>query len=307
MRWNHLLLGLLVMLLWGANGAVCRCNMIDNFPPFLFVSLRMFISAIPLIFFVPWPRFNPWVFAGLTAAVLAHHGFGLYAYRYGIGAGAAMLMMETQIFVTIFLARIFLKERVSSVIWLSVIVAFLGLVMVARSMHLEMGAPLFTFVLAGLAAAAWGINNIQVKLLGDHDTFSLVAWVSLAQAIPALFIAMLLDGPAVIWDHVGHLSDARLWALAYNGWGSGIIAFGGLCYLLKKYEASKVVPLSLLVPIFGVAIGVVFLDEPLNLEMLLGGVLVLLGVAIVEIPAFRLPAEKLVHHVRLRLKSGSGR
>ena len=50
---------------------------------------------------------------------------------------------------------------------------------------------------------------------------------------------------------------------------------------MRRYDINQVIPFTLLVPIFGVAGGVLFLGEVLTLSLMVGGCLTVAGVAII--------------------------
>lgn len=288
-----LFLGLISVSVWAANTVVCRYNMMQAFPPLLFLAIRMFITSVPLVFFVKHPKISPLLMAGIVLALLSHHGFGLFAYQSGLSAGATSLIMESQVFITILLGIYILKERTSIAIWVSLLIAFTGLSLVVHGSHTHMEIQWYAFPFAIFSAIAWAVNNIQIKLAKSAGAFSLVVWSSFWLSLTSFGASLILDGPTLIKSELSHLSEGTIWSLLYNGWASGLVAIGLWYYLLTKYDTQKVVPLSLLMPILSVVFGAIFLGEHVGLVMCLGGALVLLGVAIPEIPALKKRADAL--------------
>ena len=126
------------------------------------------------------------------------------------------------------------------------------------------------------------------------DTFS--AFYPFSAASPVLR-DLDLESYGVRWLHapavVGHPLEDGQWAAltgaSWRGWTAVafqafvivILSYGIWYGLLKRYSVALVIPYTLLVPIFGVLSGIVFLGEPATLSLAAGGVLTLIGVAII--------------------------
>ena len=65
--------------------------------------------------------------------------------------------------------------------------------------------------------------------------------------------------------------------------GVSIFAHGNFYRLLKKYEVTLLSPLTLMTPVMGVALGVVFLGEGVTWNMVIGGMIALAGVGIIGV------------------------
>ena len=61
------------------------------------------------------------------------------------------------------------------------------------------------------------------------------------------------------------------------------IGYGAWYWLLKRYAVNQVMPFMLLMPVFGVASGIAFLDEPMTLSLVAGAALTILGIGIIII------------------------
>ena len=59
------------------------------------------------------------------------------------------------------------------------------------------------------------------------------------------------------------------------------IGYGAWYWLLKRYAVNQVMPFMLLMPVFGVASGAAFLDEPVTLVLVAGAALTILGIGII--------------------------
>ncbi len=58
---------------------------------------------------------------------------------------------------------------------------------------------------------------------------------------------------------------AKTWgSIAFLGWVSSLVGYALWTSLLKRHHANKVAPFSLGVPVIGLIVGVVWLDETIN-------------------------------------------
>ena len=76
------------------------------------------------------------------------------------------------------------------------------------------------------------------------------------------------------------IRDRSIFAVVYLVVGATLFGFGAWSNLLSKYPASKVAPLSLLVPVTGLITAQIVLAEQLTKVQWLGGLVILFGLAI---------------------------
>ena len=75
-----------------------------------------------------------------------------------------------------------------------------------------------------------------------------------------------------------------MWAgLLYMSLGATVIAYGIWCDLLARYDVIQIVPFALLNPVMAVTAGVLLLGESFSWQKVMGGIIVLAGVAIIQI------------------------
>jgi O-acetylserine/cysteine efflux transporter len=121
---------------------------------------------------------------------------------------------------------------------------------------------------------------------------ALNGWIAALAAPQLLIVALLTEGnpiETVPWNHWG------VWAvLAFQSILVTLIGYGIWYRMMRRFPVNQVMPFTLLVPLFGVLSGIVFLEEPLTWLMVIGGVATLAGVAICVIrrPALAEPATK---------------
>jgi O-acetylserine/cysteine efflux transporter len=104
---KDLLIGLLVVIVWGANFTVIRLGL-NGVPSMLLVLFRYLIVLFPAIFFVKKPN-TEWkyiILYGLTVGALQFSCL-FYAMEIGMPASLASIIVQSQAFISPILAMIF--------------------------------------------------------------------------------------------------------------------------------------------------------------------------------------------------------
>lgn len=290
MKRKDLFLALLVVTVWGANFTVIKLGL-SGVPPMLLVALRYTFTALSGIIFIKPPsiKFRYLLAYGLTVGV-GQFSCLFYAMDIGMPAGVASVLLQCQIFFTLFFAAIFLKERIKGTQILGLIIAASGLYLIARNAHTEglSSIPLEAFVLTLMGAAFWGLSNIVVRQASDIsaskgqklDMLGLVVWSSLVPPIPFLALALVLDTPQTLMASLSHLNALSVFAVLYLAFCATIFGYGTWSGLLGRYPAGKIAPLSLLVPITGLITSHIVLSEQLSQIQWLGALFILFGLII---------------------------
>jgi len=275
---RHLLLALLIVSIWGANFVAVKVAL-RELPPLLLCALRFIVVLVPCIFFVPRPAITlrQLLAYGLTMFAL-QFGFLFFGMKLGMPAGLASLVLQFQVFVTLALAAVVLKERISLAQIAGALIAGAGFVIVALHTGGEVTAAGLGCLL--LAATSWGYANYSSKRLGRVNPLSLVVWGSLVVPVPMMIASLIVEGPELIGHSLTHMNAATLWSVAYIVYGSTLVGYSLWSWLLSRHPASTVTPFALLVPVFGMLSSAVVLGEPLPVWKLEAGALVIAGLAL---------------------------
>lgn len=279
-------LGLTVVVLWGLNFIAIRVGL-DHFPPFFFAALRFAVMAVPVILFVRFPKVRVKWFLLYAFGF----GFGQFAFLFlamdlGMPTGLASLVLQTSAPFTVLLGVLFLRERMVPAQVAGIVIAVGGIVLIGvdragnSSVGLGIVIPLLLTVLAGLS---WAFGNIGSRLSQPDDALRMTLWMSVVPPIPFLLLSFAVEGPS-----------AGVHAFATIGTSTGLIALAGLAYvvllgtiagsglwtsLLSRYPASRVAPLSLLVPVVGITAAWLVLNEVPTVVEIAGAALVIAGCA----------------------------
>lgn len=279
---RHWGLALLIVLGWGLNFVVIRFGL-DELPPMLLGALRFTLVAFPAILFIKPPKLPlKWLLAYGGFISLGQFAFLFSAMYFGMPAGLASLVLQSQMLFTMLFALLFLGERLRLPQLISLVVAVAGLLFLAKATpSAEM--TLIGFLLTVAAAASWGMGNIinrHIVQLGQINLMSLVVWGALVPPIPFFLLSFWLEGPDLIVQSLTGMGWRSVGALVYLALVASLFGYGSWAFLMSRYPASTVAPLTLLVPIVGLLTAWLVLGESLSLSQAIGIVLILLGLMI---------------------------
>jgi O-acetylserine/cysteine efflux transporter len=135
------------------------------------------------------------------------------------------------------------------------------------------------------ASACWAVGNIVMRGMGPVDFLPMIVWLSAVGPLPLLAVSLLVEGPGAVGSALVNWTWLAVLSTVFQGAGATIAGYGMWSYLLRRYPASVVAPYSLLVPVFGIASAALVFGERFGTLRLFGIVLILLGMAIVALPA----------------------
>ncbi|THF69098.1 EamA family transporter [Deinococcus sp. Arct2-2] len=275
---RSLLLALLITFIWGVNFVVIKLSVTDA-PPLLVAALRFALAALPAVFFIPRPLMRWQLLVGYGLAVgVVQFGLLYLAIQLGMSAGLASLLMQMQAFFTALLAAALLREKLGPNQILGMALAFAGMGVIG--LLADHQTSLIGFGLVLVAAGGWAVSNILVKSAGNANMLSLVVWSALIPPLPLTLLAGVTSG----WDAVGRTltsSGPGFWlAVAFMGYFNTVLGFGIWNWLIQQHGASRVAPLSLLVPVFGMLSSALYFQESFPPLKVLGAALVFVGLIV---------------------------
>lgn len=134
------------------------------------------------------------------------------------------------------------------------------------------------------AALSWACGNIFNKKIMSRaekpQIMSLVVWSALIPVLPFMLASWAIDGPRTMVASLIHIDMLTVLSLLYLAFIATIVGYGIWGSLLGRYETWRVAPLSLLVPVVGMASAALLLGETLNGLQLLGAVMIMAGLYI---------------------------
>jgi len=278
LSFRDLALALLVVLVWGVNFAVIRIGL-NSLPPLLFASLRFTFVLLPMVFFLPRPKVS-WSNLAIYGLAIGLGQFGLLfiAMDGMISPGLASLVIQMQVFFTIALSMIRTRERLKSYQLVAFALALAGMGVIVA--HNGKGATIAGLALTLGAAASWALANQASKEAGKVNALAYVVWASLFSVPPLYLLSFWREGWPAMVSGVSHAGWSTWAVILYQSVGNTMFGYGVWAWLLARYPAATVSPLSLLVPVFGFAASALILGEPLQAWKIGAGLLVLAGLAL---------------------------
>lgn len=278
MRPKDIVLGLLVILVWGMNFAVIKVGL-TGIPPLLLGALRFMLAAFPALLFLRPPKvpLRLYLVYGLTISV-GQFAFLFTAIHVGMPTGLASLVLQSQAFFTMVFAAWWLKEKWHANQVAGLLLAAVGLALIGSAHGLTM--PLVGFLLTIAAAVMWACGNIVTRAVAAYapmNQLAFVVWASLVPPLPFLALSYALEGPVAIEAALRGLNWESLAALTYLAGGATLFGYGLWTRLMSRYPANRIAPFSLLVPFVGLTTGWVVFGEALQPIHFAGGALLMVG------------------------------
>lgn len=285
-----------IYLIWGFTYVAVRIALRDT-APFTLAFGRaglatLLLSTVALLRGRPAPRgIRSHAFIALVGVLNVSGLAGLMSFGLAtVPAGEASLLTYTQPLQVALLSRLLLGERLAGRQMLGLLIGFGGMVVVLLPRLTGGVASPTGYAALLLGAFAWALSAVVFRW-GGRPRSGLptidVLWLSALQAaygaVPLFLAGMLLEGLPVRWTF------QLLWSGAFVGLGAAGVANLLWFYLLTQHSATVVAAYVFLVPAFAVVFGGIVLGEPLTLNVALGGLLTLAGIALVtRVPAARL-------------------
>lgn len=274
----HILLFVIVMLIWGLNFVVAKIGL-QQLPPLLFMALRFGLLGSLLAPFVKWPGAR-WPRIFLISVTLGFLHFSLMLTGLAaIDAATASITIQLQVPFAALLAAIFLNDKIGWRRAVGLATAFAGVAVISGEPRLQGNYGAFSMVVG--ASLVWAVANVQIKRLGEINGLELNAWVSIFAAPQLLLGSLLLESGQA--EALANADWRAYGAVLYQSFAVLLLGYGIWYWLLRQYDMNQTMPFTLLVPMIGVASGVVLLGEPFTWSLAAGGTLAVMGVAIILI------------------------
>ena len=271
-------LAILITAIWGLNFSVIKIGL-SSLDPFTLAGVRFLLCAFPLIFFVRKPD----VSMGYVIAYGLIFGVGLWGMvslgiYFGVSAGMASLVLQMSAFLTVIMGVVFLCEEVDVIKIIGFALAILGLFFI---INLTDGSITYIGLFLVLVGAfSWSIANIIVKKSGAKNVFSFIIWSSLFSPIPLFLLAYLTQDQNILVDFIGSLDKKAIFSILFQVYPTTLFGYWVWNSLIDKYQVSRVAPLSLLVPIFGLLGSFIIFNEVVGFEKIIACALIFGGLLI---------------------------
>ena len=275
---------LVVMAFWAANFIIVKAAN-EQIPPVTFAFLRFGIAALTLLLVLRWREgtLAPPPGDALAIMALGGLGFGIYQFLWSIAlqqipAGDSALLIATTPVLTALFAVVSGADTLTRTKLLGSLVSFVGVAVIVSAGHgLTVGAQLLADGMTLISATCWAIYTaFGAAVLRRHSPLRTSAWAmvggSLVLLIPGAIQAVGVDFGKV---------TIEAWAgLAFSAFIPAGIANVVVFSAIKLLGPTRITAYQFLVPFLAVLMGAVFLAEPVRLDQLVGGLVIVAGVAI---------------------------
>ena len=269
---------ILITAIWGLNFSVIKIGL-SSLDPFTLAGLRFSLCAFPLVFFIKKPDVSmKYVVAyGFTFGV-GLWGMVSLGIHFGVSAGMASLVLQMSAFLTVILGVALLKDSLDKVKVAGFMIAIIGMGFIASVTDGSVTVLGLMLILFG--ALAMSVTTIIVKISGAKRIFSFIIWSSLFSPIPLFILAYFTQGQNVFSDFAANIDDKAIFSILFQAYPTTLFGYWVWNSLVDKYQVSRVAPISLLVPIFGLLGSFLIFKEQIGVEKIIAGVLIMTGLLI---------------------------
>ena len=274
MNSKQILLALIVPITWGLGFTLAKIGM-EQFSALLIMSIRFGIAGLVLVCFTkpPWGHMREIFVVALIGSTIQ---YGLtYNGLKGIDASTAAILVQLEGPILALMGTILLKEKLGLTRALGMGFAFLGVFIIAGEPRLDGHIDSVILLVAG--STVWAVAQIMISRLKGLSGITILAWVAI-MATPQMLIASLIieDGQ---WQAITSASLVDWSIIFYLAFIMTVVGYSVWYHLLSSVDVSKVSPFLMLLPITSIIAGMVLLDEKLTLSMIIGGLMIMTGVA----------------------------
>jgi drug/metabolite transporter (DMT)-like permease len=257
---------------------VCVKKIDNRIPIYELVFFRSLLSLFITSLIINKKNLNPW---GKNKPLLILRGIlgtiALVCIFYAIKNMplniSTVIQYTYPIFISIF-ARILINEKITKNLIIASITGWLGILIILNpyqlsSLNIELDK--FTVLIAFLGSISTALAYITVKKLSStEDIFIIIKYFPL--------ISVITLSPIVFFNWVTPNINDLIWII-----GIGMFTQAGQTFLtigLKKLPTSEAARINYLQVLFGSLWGILFFNELININFIVGAVLVLLGTII---------------------------
>lgn len=275
---------------WGIAAPIVKVAL-ASISPFTFVFFRMVLALLFLFPFVisklretqiikeDWPKIILFGVLGITFNI----GLYFWGLSYTSVTDTSIISSTTSIFTAV-AAYLFLKEKISRIVSVGIVLSFAGIVVIILQPILESGLfhtqNLFGNILILLATWAWVAYTLVSKKIGHKYDSMVLTYLSFV--IGAVTFFPLAAKDVLNPGFYAHLSHFLIFAILFETIFATILTYTFFNWGLKFISATTAGIISYINPIIAILASIIFLGEKLTTSFIVGTILVALGLFISE-------------------------
>ncbi|MDD3740845.1 MAG: DMT family transporter [Bacteroidales bacterium] len=275
------------MILWGTSFVWSKIAL-QHYNSFTIVFLRLLISSIILIPVLAitkkfcFPDKKHWLLFMLLAM------FEPFLYFIGETTGlsyvdpsmASVIISIIPLF-TPFVAFYFLKERITVLNVLGIIISISGIMFLMFGKNMSLQVSVIGLALLSLAIVAANGYSVMIKKIPDkYSILNIIFWQNVFGMIYFIPLLAIFSKEDII--QTGFVPEAFR-AIFYLGFFASTLAFLFYMYALKFMPITKVNVFTNIIPIFTIIISYLFLGEEIGAKKITGILIVISGVVLSQL------------------------
>jgi len=295
---------------WGSSYLFIKIGVDNGLTPFTLVTLRLLVGAILLAVVVGASReslprdlrmYGKIAILALFAIALPFVLITI-AEQHTPSALAATLTAPVPLFTVLFAAPM-LGDRITAAKVVGVVVGLLGVAVLMGFDPSQIGQTDLTYQLVLVAAAVsygFGAAFARKYVVGLRPMVPAFIEVTTALVMVAI-CAFLFESPATT---VATLPADAIFAVLWLGFFGSGLAYLAFFRLIGAWGATRTSMVAYLLPVWGIALGFLVLNEPIQSGLVLGTALIIAGIAFVNTD--RQSAAATVNKARAAVRQSRG-
>jgi O-acetylserine/cysteine efflux transporter len=261
---------------WAFNFIAAKAAL-EQVPPLLLTAVRFALVALVLLPFARVPaRFGRVVVLSFCLGA-AHFALMFWAIAMATRIAPIAVSIQLNLPFAALLAALLLGDRLGVRRLVGMALACAGVTVMAFDPGVL--AEAVALALAVAAVLLWALGSVLIQRFRIADVLSLNAYLALFAAPQLLALSLLIErgqfaalagADVLVWGSILYMALA-VTVFGYAGWFA----------LLRRYSVNLVMPFLLTVPPFAALFSVLFLGEVLTWQVVTGGLVTMLGVAVV--------------------------
>lgn len=274
--------------IWGSTWLFIKIGL-NDLPPLSFAAIR-FVIAASILWVIVFLRHLIVPRSARDLLLLAGTGVLGFTVNYGlifwgeqyISSGLAAVLQSTIPAFGLLFAHLHLPaERMTPAKVFGVVLGVIGVgVIFSNQLNLAGPRALAGSVAIVISAAGAAYSNVLIKAHGTKIEPTIIAAMQMSFGlIPILLIGLIWEGNPLNfrWTRMALVS------LLYLAIVGSVIAFILYYWLVQHMDVTKSMLIALVTPVTAVILGMIVLREQLDWRTLVGGMMVLSGIALVVI------------------------
>ena len=271
--------------MWSLSFVFYRIG-VPEFGSLAFASLRVLFAGLVMLVFVLLKKKNRdgikqhWKMLSLVGLFSAALPFVLFSFSaQSVNAGVLAVLNASVPMMSGFIARVFFKDRLSKKQALGLVIGVVG-VIILMSESLFGGGDQGKGLVEGLLPMGYALFACVGYALGANITKNNLYDVSpVAITAGSLIIGSIIMLPVAFTEFpYGQAISLKAWvSVICIGVFSTAIALIFMNQLIKNIGPTRATSITLVIPIFAIILGYVLLGEALNIQAIIGSIVILIG------------------------------